>query len=78
MSLSVSCSKYFARITYLNPSFQMVYGIAYSGWLSQSGEECQELLEANPNLILYRCDPYHIKITTGIQRHFIFIEFTPH
>lgn len=31
MSLSVSCSKYFAGITYLNPSFQIVYGIAYSG-----------------------------------------------
>lgn len=31
MSLSVSCSKYFAGMTYLNPSFKMVYGRAYSG-----------------------------------------------
>lgn len=31
MSLSVSCLKYFAGITYLNPSFEVVYGIAYSG-----------------------------------------------
>lgn len=46
MSLSVSCSKYFAGITYLNPSFELVCGIAYSGvaqWLQH-----QELLETTP------------------------------
>lgn len=31
MSLSMSCSKYFAGIPYLNPSFEMEGGIAYCG-----------------------------------------------
>lgn len=33
MSLSVSCSKYFVGSTYLNPSCEVVYGIAYGGEL---------------------------------------------
>ena len=55
MSLSVSCSKYFAGIPYLNPSFEMEDGIAYCGAAQKEvGRSLRNCYNLDQNPVLFR------------------------